>query len=189
MILFKYFPAIYKIFFTFGYQAIGGAACIANPLPAILTMTEYKVIIPDEYYELLDFTTKDLPGVAVINSALREFNAKEVFGWHLSLTLDLVEFVENGMPSKNEQEIIDKYGDLLDDHIKGPDKNKPNGLFLARITWNKTRELVWRVHDPEIADKYLKQVITENSSPRQFDYTIQSDDDWKLTEWHLTQWT
>lgn len=152
-------------------------------------MTEYKILIPDEYYDLLDFTHEDLPGVAVINSALRDFEPKEVFGWHLSLTIDLVDLVENGMPSKTEQEIIDKYGDILDDNIKGPDKDRPNGLFLARITLNKTRELIWRLNDPEIADKYLKQIITDNSSPRQFEYTIQSDDEWELTKWHLTKWT
>ena len=152
-------------------------------------MTDYKVIIPDEHYEIVEFIQENFPGVAVINSALKEFQPKEVFSWHLSLMVNLNDIVENGMPSKKEQSIIDEYGDMLDNDINGPDKDKPNGLFLARITWNKTRELIWRIYDPEIADKYLNQIITDNSSPRPFDYRIDPDDKWELAEWHLKHGT
>ena len=151
-------------------------------------MTEYKVIIPDEYYSVLEFNQDNLPGVAVVNSALRQFEPKVVFGWHLSIMIDLEDLIENGMPSKSEVIVIDDYGDYLDNGIKGPDKERPNALFLARITWDKTRELIWRVHDPEIADKFLQKIISDNSSPRQFDYRMEQDDVWKLAEWHLTDW-
>ena len=90
-------------------------------------MTDYKVIIPDEHYEIVEFIQENFPGVAVINSALKEFQPKEVFSWHLSLMVNLNDIVENGMPSKKEQSIIDEYGDMLDNDIKGPDKEKPNG--------------------------------------------------------------
>ena len=43
-------------------------------------MTEYKVIIPDEHYSILKFNQDKLPGVAVVNSALRQFEPKVVFG-------------------------------------------------------------------------------------------------------------
>lgn len=84
------------------------------------------------------------------------------------------------MPSRSEVEVIDNYGDYLDNEIKGPDKEKPNALFLARITWNKTRELIWRVYNPEISNSFLQEIITANSSPRQFDYRIDPDDNWEL---------
>ena len=157
-------------------------------LPAILKVTDYKVEIPDEHYDLLNFRQDDLPGVAVINSALKSFEPKIVFSWHLSIMIDLEDVIENGMPSQQEVEIIDKYGDVLDNDIKGPNKSKPNALFLARITWNKTCELIWRVYDPEIVNKFLQQIIADDSSPRQFDYRIDPDDEWKLAEWHLTDW-
>ena len=119
-------------------------------MPAIQDkMKEFKVLIPDEYYSILNFRQEDLPGVAVVNTALREFEPKEVFSWHLSIMVQLEDIVDNGMPSKSEVETIDKLGDFLDDKIKGEDKEKPNALFLARITWNATRELIWRVFDPE----------------------------------------
>lgn len=151
-------------------------------------MTDFRVEIPAEHYQILNFRQDNLPGVAVINSALKTFEPKVVFSWHLSIVFDLEDLIENGMPSTEEREIIDKYGDSLDDAIKGPNKAKPNALFLARITWNKTRELIWRVYDPEVAHKYLQQIISDDSSPRQFDYRIDPDDKWKLAEWHLKDW-
>lgn len=151
-------------------------------------MTDFKVIIPDETYSLLNFRTDDLPGVAVVNTALKEFEPKIVFAWHLSIMIDLDDLIDNGMPSKSEVEVIDKYGDYLDNEIKGENKNRPNALFLARITWNKTRELIWRVYDPEISNIFLQEIITSNSSPRQFEYRIDPDDNWELAKWHLTDW-
>jgi len=151
-------------------------------------MTDYKVLIPDEFYSLLNFEQDDLPGVAVVNTALREFEPKIVFAWHLSIMIDLDDLIDNGMPSKSEVEVIDNYGDYLDNEIKGPDKEKPNALFLARITWNKTRELIWRVYDPAISNSFLQEIITANSSPRQFDYRIDPDNNWELAKWHLTDW-
>lgn len=151
-------------------------------------MTDYKVLIPDESYSVLNFKQDNFPGVAVVNNALREFEPKIVFAWHLSIMIDLDDLIDKGMPSKSEVEVIDNYGDYLDNEIKGPDKEKPNALFLARITWNKTRELIWRVYDPEISNSFLQEIITANSSPRQFDYRIDPDDNWELAKWHLTDW-
>ncbi|MGJ1435123.1 DUF695 domain-containing protein [Sphingobacterium siyangense] len=151
-------------------------------------MTEFKVIIPDESYSLLNFRQDDLPGVAVVNTALKEFEPKIVFSWHLSIMIDLYDLIDNGMPSKSEVEVIDNYGDYLDNEIKGKNKKRPNALFLARITWNKTRELIWRVYDPEVSNSFLQEIITSNSSPRQFEYRIDPDDNWELAKWHLTDW-
>lgn len=151
-------------------------------------MTDFKVIIPDEFYSLLNFKQDDLPGVAVVNTALKEFEPKIVFAWHLSIMIDLEDLIDNGMPSKSEVEVIDNYGDYLDNEIKGKNKEKPNALFLARITCNKTRELIWRVYDPEISNNFLQEIIAANSSPRQFDYRIDPDDNWELAKWHLADW-
>ena len=58
-------------------------------------------------------------------------------------------------------------------------------LFLARITWNKTRELIYRVYEPEPCHQYLTRMINKKTSPRAFDYRIDNDPEWKLAEWHL----
>lgn len=42
-------------------------------------MTDYKVLIPDESYSVLNFKQDNFPGVAVVNNALWEFEPKLVF--------------------------------------------------------------------------------------------------------------
>ena len=67
----------------------------------------------------------------------------------------------------------------------GPDSEKPNALFLARIDWKESRELIWRVYDPKFVDKPLREILDTEVPPREFDYRIDPDDEWELAEWHL----
>ena len=91
------------------------------------------------------------------------------------------------MPAKQEVNILNEFEDFLDEKIKGSEKEKPNALFLARITWNGTRQLIWRVYDPESTNNFLTDLITRKDYPREFDYQIKDDEDWKLTTWYLEE--
>lgn len=146
---------------------------------------EYRVIIPEENYQIVEFKQNELPGVAVINKSLIEFEPKVVFRWHLSIMIEFNDLIENGMPSQGERDVIDPFGDNLDLIFKGDNPDKPNALFLARITWNETRELIYRVYEPDPIHNYLQELIQKKSSPRDFDYRIDPDEDWQLAEWHL----
>lgn len=148
-------------------------------------MAEYRVIIPEERFDIVEFNQNGLPGIGVINRSLRDFEPKIVFAWHLSIIIEFERLAEKGMPSKTERKLVDEFGDSLDLALKGSDLEKPNALFLARITWNATRELIYRVYDPEPPHRFLTQLINEKTYPRQFDYRIDNDSDWKLAHWHL----
>jgi hypothetical protein len=87
-------------------------------------MTDFQVIIPNEFYSLINFKQDDLPGVTFVNTALKKFEPKIVFAWHLSIMIDLEDLIDNGMPSKIEAEVIDNYGDYLDNEIKGKHRNR-----------------------------------------------------------------
>ena len=148
-------------------------------------MKEYRVLIPDEYYQLVNFRQEDLPGVAVINSALQGFEPREVLDWHLSLMIDFEDLIENGMPSRAECELIEPWENELDAKFKGENPKKPNALFLARITWRETRELLYRVCQPDPPHEYLRGLIQAKEHLRPFDYRIDSDPEWALANWHL----
>lgn len=148
-------------------------------------MTAYRVIIPEEEYRLITFRQEGLPGVGVVNAALCEFEPKIVFAWHLSVMILFEDLIENGMPSPAEREIVDPFGNALDAVFKGDDVEKPNALFLARITWNRTRELIYRVHNPEPPHEHLSRMIAAKNHPRPFDYRIDHDPEWSLAQWHL----
>lgn len=144
---------------------------------------EYKVIIPEEIYTLMEWRRENLPCVGVLNSALKDFEPKIVFSWHLSLIIDFEELIESGMPSEEERAIVDPFCDKLDEEIKAGG----NSLFFVRETWNKTRRLVWRVYDPEIAHQHLQFILQQKHYPRQFDYHMEQDPSWEQAKWYFEQ--
>lgn len=148
-------------------------------------MKEFRVIIPDENYQILEFNQEERPGIAVINKSLLYFEPKEVFSWHCSVMIHFNQLIENGMPDVTDRTKVEEFEDWLDDEIKGENEEKPNALFLGRITWNKTRELIWRVYEPEKTNAILNKLIETKDYELPFDYRIDPDIEWKLAKWHL----
>lgn len=89
------------------------------------------------------------------------------------------------MPTAKEVEILDR----LEDEISSPLLADQNAVFLARITCQGQRELIYRVHDPEVADQTLTQLVSIPSSPREWEYRMEHDDAWTLAqpELHLLE--
>ena len=144
---------------------------------------EYQVTIPEEKFSISSWEEENLPLICMVNTSLKDFEPKEVFSWHLSLIIDFEELIENGMPSEDERLIVDPFCDKLDEEIKAGG----NALFLLRETWNKTRRLVWRVYDPEIADQHLKYILEYKQYPREFDYYMEQDLNWDNANWYLNE--
>lgn len=144
---------------------------------------EVRIVLPEESYTLIEYKQDDLPCVAAVNSAIVEFEHRDIFTWHLSVIIDFdeSEIVENGMPSEYEGSTVDPFCDKLDEEIKAGG----NALFLVRETWNKTRRLVWMVYDPEIANEHLQYIIEHQRHPRPFDYRMEQDPEWKQPEWYF----
>jgi len=146
-----------------------------------LKENEVRIILPEESYTLIEYKEDDLPCIATVNSALPEFEHKEIFRWHLSVIIDFDDIIDNGMPSEEEREIVDPFCDKLDEEIKAGG----NALFLARETWNKTRRLVWMVYDSEIAHQHLQYIIDNHKHPRPFDYRMEEDIEWSQPSWYF----
>ncbi|MGB1038188.1 MAG: DUF695 domain-containing protein [Bacteroidia bacterium] len=149
-----------------------------------LESNEIRVFFPEEAYSTIEFNQDDLPGIGVIADSLKQFKERKVFGYHLSVVIYYNDLIENGMPSQKEREETDPFCEYLEDLLKGDNPKHPNGLFLGRLTWNKTRELIWKIHDPEIADKELKRIIETEEHPLPFDYRMDPDSNWELSK-HL----
>lgn len=145
---------------------------------------EYRVVIPDEVFGILEWQEDDLPAIGVVNQAIAGFEPKVVFGWHLSIIVDCADQAENGMPTMAEVAVLDGIGDEFDIHLKADG----NALFLARITWGGTRQFLYRVYDPEVADAYLAGLIEADANVRPFEYRMERDDDWALAEPYLRPW-
>lgn len=143
-----------------------------------------EVIIPENRYSLVHSSLDNKPAVIVVNSGIREFEPKDVFGWTCSLIMDFQDLAQNGMPTREESDIVLDYFEKLDADIRG-DEIHPNALFLARITWNGTFEAIWQLHDPKIVHEYLQKIIAEKSCPREMEYRIEYHAKWENVEYYL----
>ena len=152
-----------------------------------ISMEEFKVLVPEENFIIVEYEEDGLPAIMVINSSLKTFEPREVFSWNLSILIQFDELNDNGMPKKEETDLLLPFEETMDTELKGNDKNKPNSLFLARVTWNGTRELIYRVYDPEIVNTYLQNTIESKKYPREFDFRMEFDEKWNLNDWFLTK--
>ena len=143
-----------------------------------------SINLPTEDIVMLDFTQDDEPGIAHINKALKTFIAgegKKAFTWHLSLIITYKDQIEDKMPSKEEHKKLVKFQQALDAKLKIDN----NAIFLASITHNGYRELVWRIHNPYPANDTVHDIIEAEAHPQPFDFTLEEDKDWQSAQWHI----
>ena len=149
-------------------------------------MKEIRIIIPEEDLWVVSLEPKDdLPVVIGLNRALYKFKYKKVFSWHLSVTVFYEECNNNGFPTKGELEAVSSLEDCLIDSIETHDDGKPNALFLGRVTWDKTREYIYRVYNPEIVNKNLQGIIDDGKYSRDFNFKMEHDKGWVLDKWYF----
>jgi hypothetical protein len=151
-----------------------------HALGATMSDRTIRVVVPEPHYVLLDATREDLPEVILVNDSLLDFAEREIFPWHLRVTLGARELAENGMPSPDESKLLFTLGDEIEDVVLGgrTKHTAQNALFLARSTWNATRELRFQVHDPEITHAALQELLASKKWPRPWDYDIKHDSEW-----------
>ena len=140
------------------------------------------VKIPDAHLTLFDVQRSGQPEIIVVNDALLAFRHPTVFPWHLRVSIDAKDLIENGMPSPAEGAVLDRVGEAIEEVVLAgrTDSGADNAIFLARSTWNGLRELLYRVHDPEITHQELQRLLKLQSHERAWDYRISHDIEWSM---------
>lgn len=142
------------------------------------------VKIPEEKFVVVESSADGKPAIIVVNTGLRKFKHKELYGWTCSLVIKFKDTAMNGMPTTDESNYVYDYIEGLDKIIKG-DATQPNALYLARITWNGTCEVIWQVKDPKAVHEYLGSIIKTETYPREMDYRIEHDEKWEKVSVYL----
>lgn len=140
-----------------------------------------EIDIPALSETLFSATRDGMPEIISVNSALLGFAHVDLFRWHLCITLEARELIDNGMPSPDESALLFRLGDEIEEIVLGgrTGNGAVNALFLARSTWNGGRELIYRVHDPEIAHHALQLALTRQQWEREWDYRMEDDAEWE----------
>jgi len=139
-------------------------------------MIERKIIIPAEHFTLLKGEDDGQLVTILINDGLTKFEGIDVFPWHLSVLFSLPSR-DSGRPDDVELKKLNDYEDYL---IQGLQvcAEKPNALHVATRTGNNMRCTKFQVHDPEIADSFLRNVCEKNDTPYPMDYKMHHDEEW-----------
>ena len=139
-----------------------------------------SIEIPKPHYTLFNCSRSDLPEVIVVNDSLLAFAHHDIFAWHLCVTLEAKELIENGMPSPDESALLFEIGDEIEEVVLSgrTEHGGENALFLARSTWNELRALRFQVHNPEIAHAALQELLHGRDWTREWDYRMEEDAGW-----------
>jgi len=70
--------------------------------------------------------------------------------------------------------VLDAVGDEIETGILGG----RNALFLARETWNDWWQLLYRVHEPDIAAAFLQALIARSDQRREWEFQMDHDASW-----------
>lgn len=146
---------------------------------------EVKMLLPTDSYNLFEVFTDNLTGVGCVNISLKDFEHKDIFPWNCRIYITFNETIDHGMPSREENNIVNEFEDYLNSIITDVNISPINGVFLGRLTYNSEREINWRIYDPKITDEFLKKVIENKDYPREFDYKIEFDPNWDLVNWYF----
>jgi len=148
-------------------------------------VTSSKFVVPTPSFTVIQREDEGAQVYAAVNTSLAglEVEQRKLFAWQLSLILDLETEDEQGLTLEHEAKVIEPFCQQVDSDLR----LGGNAVPLARITWKKTRELLFRVYNPAVADELIKKLIDSESNPRPFSYTIDPDNSWKLADDYLKQ--
>ncbi len=148
-------------------------------------MSSSKLILPEPSFVLIQREDEGAPVYAAVNKSLASFDAtaRQLFSWQLSLILELQTEDASGMTLSHEAKAIEPFCLQLESDLL----SAGNAVPLARITWRKTRELLFRVYNPVIANDLIESIIAAESNPRPFSYAIDPDDTWTMAKVYLHQ--
>ena len=138
------------------------------------------VSIPQASYALFEAKRDGMDAVIAVNQALLSFVHARFFPGFLTVTLNAKELTDNGMPAPSESELLAGIGDEIENILLGcqTKAGAQNALFLACITSNGTRQLLFYVHDPEITNSALQSLLRNRSWEREWSYRMENDSDW-----------
>jgi hypothetical protein len=131
---------------------------------------------------MFDTERAGMPAVVVLNDSALSFAHHGIFPWHLEIVIRAASVGKNGMPTPSEVQALDQLGDALEAALEERTvRGAVNVLFLARITCDSQRELIYRVHDAELADSVLQGAIA-NLKSRDWSFTMSVDERWAEAE-------
>lgn len=136
--------------------------------------------LPKDSLVVIQAESEGMPDVWIVNRALAGFKPRSALAWQLSIIIQMEDALPIGLPTQEEQAVLGRLGEDFRTNLQADG----NAALLASITWNGTRQIVFRVRDPEVANAYLTSVIG-GDPVRPFEYRMEEDQSWALAATYL----
>lgn len=114
------------------------------------------------------------PLIAMIDTALREYNEKSTVPWFLSLSTPLTNPNPRGWPTPEDANDLNGWEDKVGEELS----KETNLVFVGRVPWNGHRELLYYISHASSSAKRLQRLIDEGST-RPFTFRCERDDKWE----------
>jgi hypothetical protein len=132
-------------------------------------------IFPGESFTIFKLDFPDGWGLASANKADDNYPNKSFYGWHVLVELEVIDKNENGHPIDSEGAKLNAIEDKVDAFLK---KNQ-TVHFVARVTRNGFRDLLYYIDKPAINQQQLAFFCDEIMKERGINFSIQKDPEWK----------
>jgi Family of unknown function (DUF695) len=130
----------------------------------------------EDKWTILEAEWEGLPAVVAVDASLDDARRSKIRPWHLSIIMRCQDCGPKKLPSAAEVAVLDTEERDFEQRLCADG----NARLLARVTWNGTRQFLYRVKDPELANDALQDKITKRAHARPFDYRMERDDAWVL---------
>jgi hypothetical protein len=132
-------------------------------------------------FVFLQLQTDGLPEIWMLNHKVDVGIERSAFPWHLTIDIAMAGAHAIGLPTDEEQRTLTAVRETLDATLLAD----RNALWFGSITWNKTRQLVYRVRDPSVANEYLATLVASPAAMRPMQYRMVEDASWEQAEYYL----
>lgn len=113
--------------------------------------------------------------VGNVNLLFSSFISKEKLPWLVTIKIHLPMTDNNGLPTNNEANVLNEF----EDELLALMQQKIDLLYIGRISWNGIREVFLQVSSAEVLNDLLSEYIKTERYPREFEYEIKNDPEWK----------
>jgi len=114
------------------------------------------------------------PLFATIDRSFRDKRARVGFPWFLSVSTRLKDPTTDGLTTNQEASELNDWEDLLEKNYLGDCRF----VYVGRVTWNGTRQLLFYVDRPDCVEPKLKK-FAHDFPKRVFDFQCQPDEQWE----------
>jgi hypothetical protein len=139
-------------------------------------------IFPGEKLSMFKLNLEDGWGLATINKAYDNYQNKALFPWYAIINIHLQDQNENGHPTAQEAEVLNRIEKRVTDFLK----QEMIVHFIGRVIRPGERDLLYYLDDHKFQKEETKTFFDDLNAIRPINFELHKDPRWALVKTFLT---